>query len=1025
MATKQATIIIDVDDKSLVELNDEIKSLETSMQKLKVGTQEWMKANQQLGTLKTQFANATTAAQNMQKVVEKVSGAEQLRSVAKLGTGMVGAFGAVSNSLTLISGNKAFDEIAAKATNFLAIMGGLNQITETFSAQNLKGLKNVGQGFGTLVRSVKTASLGMKTALISTGIGALVVGVGLLIANFDKITGKYKQAAKIADDQYKLSEETVKSQEALVATQQKGLELAKMTKTDAKDTFALKAETAKLAEEELTLANQRIIAQRDYTTKLKADLLAAKDSEQAALQIQINASEEKEKQLDYEAKIAAIKKVQADNDQHTAVAMDKLNNALEETEIRLIRVNKERYKEQKTFEANLQNLNEQIKIIKATTTYDMSARAENEKKLKILAAQKEVLIAQEDTRKKQLAIDIQAISVDNARAKVAGEYNQSIQESNKLIQEILDAAQQQNYVYEKRVRLTELVNKGLEEGKKVQDDIVNFDIRRNKIIEDRTSNLLPSEQKVTKEMFLMISRYINTYKDFGKLQIDTFDKTGAAIKVTVNSVEDFGKALDGLYLSTRKDLETQAGLTKNYEDRSRIGKETLDRATQELIMVKVNASITKQTLEEQRLSLVKQRIVTDDLLEANIKMKAILAQQFAPINDRLKKLKEEEEVLKKSGANEEERYAKLEEINKLQSDLNGLTDEYNNTNADINTGLQQQAETSQKINDIDYQITENVNATGVAQERIGVELENQLTLTQKLQDFTKKYAEEIDVSRQVIGQTFELMATLQDNRAKKMQKDIDSAQKQLDDIMEQESDRKDRLLEYEKLLEDANGERYDEILAKINEEKAAHVEAQKQYDAEEQKRLDAVAARNKAEKKAAQWRKAAAIIDAIIAGALAVVKALPNVFKAVAVGILSAAAVGTIIAQKIPEPPAEEATKPLPKMAKGGVSPGGLTMVGEEGLELADLSPGTRVYNHADSMRMLASGVDLRGGMASGGVVPATSTGSQSFIDYDRLIQGIASANRLLPAPVVQVQKITTAQNEVSMTKQLAGFSRS
>jgi hypothetical protein len=74
---------------------------------------------------------------------------------------------------------------------------------------------------------------------------------------------------------------------------------------------------------------------------------------------------------------------------------------------------------------------------------------------------------------------------------------------------------------------------------------------------------------------------------------------------------------------------------------------------------------------------------------------------------------------------------------------------------------------------------------------------------------------------------------------------------------------------------------------------------------------------------------------------------------------------------------------------------------------------------------MLASGVDLRGGMASGGVVPATSTGSQSFIDYDRLIQGIASANRLLPAPVVQVQKITTAQNEVSMTKQLAGFSRS
>ena len=76
MASKTAQIIIAVDDKSLIQLNAEIKILETSMKNLKVGTQEWIKQNEQLGTLKAKFKDATDQAKLLQGQVQKISSGE-------------------------------------------------------------------------------------------------------------------------------------------------------------------------------------------------------------------------------------------------------------------------------------------------------------------------------------------------------------------------------------------------------------------------------------------------------------------------------------------------------------------------------------------------------------------------------------------------------------------------------------------------------------------------------------------------------------------------------------------------------------------------------------------------------------------------------------------------------------------------------------------------------------------------------------------------------------------------------------
>ena len=54
MATRKAVIVVEVQDKSLEELNKEIKALDASIKQLKVNSQEWVVQNEKLGKLKTQ-----------------------------------------------------------------------------------------------------------------------------------------------------------------------------------------------------------------------------------------------------------------------------------------------------------------------------------------------------------------------------------------------------------------------------------------------------------------------------------------------------------------------------------------------------------------------------------------------------------------------------------------------------------------------------------------------------------------------------------------------------------------------------------------------------------------------------------------------------------------------------------------------------------------------------------------------------------------------------------------------------------
>jgi hypothetical protein len=1019
MAVKTAQIIINVDDKSLVELNQEIKQLETSMQGLKTGTKEWIQANQKLGTLKGQFGQATQEAKKLQGAVQELGSAERIRAVAKLGAGMVGAFSAASGAAKLLGGNaKQWDEMTAKAATLMSIMGGLNQISELFSKQSLMGLKSIGQGFGTLVRTVRTASTGMKIALISTGIGALVVAVGLLIANFDKlknlVSGKSREEKKAAESNLKIAEQQVKQQQVNLSYADKLLEQEKEKQKLSKKTFdVVNAERTQANEQLQLLEKQRaeqlaIVKLKDvelkkyadvdeHSKKAKQDSKKILDDERAladaatiVLDVQIKTLQLRMEELAVQKKLAVI--IDENLDAHK-----KTEDAIRSAENEIVKLNALEFKSLEIYQQQLKIID--TNIYEAKLKLSETAAGEGREELAILAnleAQRQALVSQEILRKKQLAIDLESIKNEINRNRIVDEFNRKIYDVTIAMKYQADIEMKRQKILDNNNKLIALDLKGMEGAKKVRDEIVNFDLKRNKILKNRLVELYPSELKVTEKIFGQIKNFLQVYsKDVG-----------------YESLQFFADKVKELSDNFKTNLVLQAGLNKGYAEQSKYGKQLIDDAAQELALKQIAADFAIKALGEQLDAVKLQKSAADNLaITYGVIADNLVKQQI--INK--EKLETQKELLSLT-TNEEQRLVILTEINKLENENAGIQQEVNSANDEQNAQLGQSAILTQQINDLDYEQKDAVASVGAAQTEISNQLEDQLRLSAKLQQFTEKYAEEIQVVGQIVGQSMELMAVRFAEKAKKAQRELDKLQKQQEELAKDDEKHQDKLTQYEEELKDANGDRYDTLLGLIAQENAAIDENKAKKD---QIDLDLKAKdkeRQKALHKQAVWEKTNALIQAIINTALGVIKALPNVFLAIATGVLGAVGIGVIAAQKIP---------PMETMATGGKAKGGLTMVGEEGFELAELPAGTRVYNHQDSMRMLAGGQGVSNAMAEGGFVPPTlGEAGKDMIDYDRLVNGIVNGIKLLPSPVVQVQKITQAQNEISVTKELAGISR-
>lgn len=128
----------------------------------------------------------------------------------------------------------------------------------------------------------------------------------------------------------------------------------------------------------------------------------------------------------------------------------------------------------------------------------------------------------------------------------------------------------------------------------------------------------------------------------------------------------------------------------------------------------------------------------------------------------------------------------------------------------------------------------------------------------------------------------------------RLQQRIQNLESDLNNVNDEITQTLLRQEELQELLHDANGDRHQEILDQINEEEKAEQQLL-------QNKLNIQKKLSEERTKQAKLEKAQAIVQSIIATALAVVQALPIIPLAIAVGVLGAAQTALISSQPIPE----------------------------------------------------------------------------------------------------------------------------
>jgi hypothetical protein len=1021
MTTRTAQIVVTVEDKSLTELNNEIKDLQKNINGLKVGTQEWVKQNEKLGVLKNKFRDATDEAKNLQKVIQKVSGSDQLRSIAKLGAGMVGAFAAVNGIMTQIGGNDALGEVTAKATKLISIFAGLNQLAETFSSTNLKGLKSIGQGFTSLVTTVKGFSTATKAALISTGIGALVVVIGLIAANWDKLVklvdGSNRKLLKSAEDLVKttkLQEDLTKeqvTQQTLLVNQQYELNIGKTAE------YNTTLKTYDLGN--LTLKNKEaeIVAQEALVAKLKIEydqigglFGIGKKKKQAEKDLEIQRAAAALETMKTEKEVLGITQERLTVNKDIASSIEEHTKKLAELENQLIKVNAKEFSTSESYAIQIKQIDEQILGLKEKLYVNGQINVEINQQIDRLNATRDALAAAEVIRKRNLELDIETIKIEIKKNKFISDYNEALYDVSKLINEENLAREKSLLQLERSNELTKLDYEGLRGAIKIRDEIVNFDAKRNKLLKERTEQLIPAETRVTKESYEQMKRFLAVYAE-------TFNPP-------LKSIEFFADVLKTETDNFKKQLETQTEITKQYDKRSKFGKQIIDDAANEVALKRITNDIIVKTYDKEIDALNSKLGHLFDIKQLNIFLLNDLRQQQRALEEQLASEQELYDKLSEKDKLDEKGQQRLININTLNNNLASIKNDIMNTDAEVLNIFSEQEDIQKQILDTTYERENAASDVKTTEDQVTNALIDQLRVSAKLQDFTKKYNEEIQVGLELVKQSLEFLAVEQDNLAKNQQKNIDAAIAGQELLNSKEEARKSTIEDLKKAQEDANGQNYTDLQNEIDLQEKQRAADKQDWIDKENARVTAVNAQIKAEKKAANLRKASAIIDGIIQTALAVIKALPNIALSIAVGILGAANVATMSAQKTATAEPEVAQKvPYKK--------GGFTGIGEDD-EVAgivhknEFVVPAKVVKSAQARHHIAAleSQRLKGYAEGGYVTPIGENNFGSGIDYEKFISGMVYAISKLPNPQVSLVAISNGLHETQLTKNNAGISR-
>lgn len=198
MATKTYKINIDVESKTLGQLEDELNQVNEELKNVDRNSDAFKELAQKSQVLNRELEKTNNAIEGL-RLEDKLQAADGAIKVfgGSLQT-VVGTLGALGIE------SEVFGEFERKAASAIAV--GM-------------GIKDVSEGFGQFTQVMKKSGIAAKIfgstvnkALLATGIGAFIVALGTVVAYWDDITealgGASKESKKFLADQESIVEET-------------------------------------------------------------------------------------------------------------------------------------------------------------------------------------------------------------------------------------------------------------------------------------------------------------------------------------------------------------------------------------------------------------------------------------------------------------------------------------------------------------------------------------------------------------------------------------------------------------------------------------------------------------------------------------------------------------------------------------------------------------------------------------------------------------------------------------------------
>ena len=967
MSKKTAVVDIKLTGKqSLQELERELENVNEQISRFKEGEGGFDMWTQRAEELKAEIANVNAELAN-------TGGGDVTAKVEKTGEAMVDAFKDGSDAVNDFAdeGIASMGEVVDESENIRNAIDLISKVGKTFTTGMGGDLKGLSKGFTVMGQSAKVAGASIKASLAAAGIGLFLGILTLLIQNWDKLSKAIKTTRR--------EKELFEEQKGL---QQEADYVSKMT-----DEYVKQLEAQKKINESRGNAEANAYVDFEIVKKKTEELNKQNESlmNQAEL-ADIQAKKDKEKLDGYSAGWIKVPKIIQKH-------IDKLKEASDESQRQADLLHEQIFTNQKLLELYVEQdralLNQQNQKVNLDELDAQIAKLENANLLLEAEGNRTDDIYKNNQKinslkKERLGVEIQIKGNAEAQDKIALKTLDAEREANRIANDRRVAELQAEFEKNKLATTYMMSLKGINEELNKAKNETEEAVRKN----NEKLELIYQEIDATQRL-----ADLNNYRTEAEIKAFPFDKKGLEIL----------KETLGLRSDEIKLLAEFEGISVNVQQLSqRIKLEYYNRIEAMNAMHDAQLQILqteKETNEEAIKSL------ENEIEKANVGVNT--AKQMADSAFQMSEMYEEQLKAQLILPDAEKNW---EAITEIQKKLTEATNEYAKYEADIAGYNNEIYAAQQQINalnssnlQIDGEITaENENYLN-QQKQITYELESQLRLHSLLQNFLEDYAEEIAATQQLINQTFEFVSSLYDRQAD----NATSKMKDLEKELKKLEKREENIKELKEELKDADGERYDNLLARIAQEEEA--ELNKNKSIQEQK--DAINAqiaeqenkRMEAEYQAAKWRKIQGIVDATINAAIAFIKSMPNPLLMALTAAATAVSIGTIAAQKLPERP--------PKQALGGYQEGNSHALGGK---IVEVEGGEYIINKKSTAQYLPllEAINKQGirKYAEGGTTaPVDVSMSPQLFDYDKLADAILGGIQ----PTVSVVEINRMQQKV------------